>query len=293
MRQGSFIYKLLEILRDTSNHHLIHWSANGTKFTVTNKDEFATVILPRYFKHSNFASFVRQLHLYGFHKSSAVNSKASEFSHPKFIQGRDDLIYTISRRGKKSSKSIEPPAPLGPGMTEISIPSKTEDGNVDISVVMSLRKQLDDLKEENRMLNEKNKMMTEQMQHMQQDSNLGFDYNFPFGDPSAYSYPGYTETDNMSSGLFEDRFYSNNTPAISLPPVEIPSTNDMPMLSRHPSFENINNVPDVGEFGLPEQYDVHAFYNGFNDMGNMFYDVSEMDMDSGFYQPPNHFGYQF
>lgn len=49
------------MVEDESIQSLICWSGDDDQFTVFNKNEFAKIVLPRYFKHGNWASFVRQL----------------------------------------------------------------------------------------------------------------------------------------------------------------------------------------------------------------------------------------
>ncbi|NXY01414.1 HSF2 protein, partial [Pteruthius melanotis] len=77
---------------------------NGKSFLVLDERRFAKEILPKYFKHNNMASFVRQLNMYGFRKVVHVDSgvvkleRTVEFRHAYFRQGREDLLEHIKRK---------------------------------------------------------------------------------------------------------------------------------------------------------------------------------------------------
>lgn len=110
---SAFVTKLYTMLHDQTLSHLIWWSRlyqnDHHTFALLPGSEFATC-LTTYFKHGNVASFVRQLHMYGFHKvceanqnnpnSNLPNTTVWEFRHNSktFRRGDSSNLHLIKRR---------------------------------------------------------------------------------------------------------------------------------------------------------------------------------------------------
>nr|KIR88443.1 hypothetical protein I308_01510 [Cryptococcus tetragattii IND107] len=91
---------------DIAKTGLIYWSAKGTTFTCPNPTEFSKVVLPRYFKHNNWHSFVRQLNMYSYVNdiySTSTDPQAWEFRHSLFRRGEAHLLPSIKRKSSRSS----------------------------------------------------------------------------------------------------------------------------------------------------------------------------------------------
>ncbi|OQV00685.1 hypothetical protein CLAIMM_06150 [Cladophialophora immunda] len=134
-----FVQKLNSFLEDGRNTDLIRWSDDGNSFIVLDEDEFAKTLIPELFKHNNYASFVRQLNMYGFHKkvglsdnsmraSERKNKSPSEYSNPYFRRGHPDLLWLIQK-----PKNVGGPASKRKGKTDNDQNEEEADEYVDDS----------------------------------------------------------------------------------------------------------------------------------------------------------------
>ncbi|XP_075559825.1 uncharacterized protein LOC142591373 isoform X2 [Dermacentor variabilis] len=100
----AFLVKLWKLVEDEKCNDLISWSSSGQSFIIHNQIQFAKELLPLYFKHSNMASFIRQLNMYGFRKVANIDQglrsdrEEIEFFHNFFIRGQECLLELIKRK---------------------------------------------------------------------------------------------------------------------------------------------------------------------------------------------------
>ena len=114
----TFVHKLYnEIENNENNEFLIIWNSYDAdkSFIITDINNFTSQVLPRLFKHCNYASFVRQLNKYGFNKVKQTDldpslledqkcnptsnqSNINVFRNDFFQKDRLDLLPNIKRQ---------------------------------------------------------------------------------------------------------------------------------------------------------------------------------------------------
>nr|KYP54869.1 Heat stress transcription factor A-5 [Cajanus cajan] len=106
-----FLLKTYDMVDDSSTNDIVSWSSTNNSFVVWNPPEFARLLLPTYFKHNNFSSFIRQLNTYGFRK---IHPERWEFANDEFVKDQKHLLKNIHRRKPIHSHSHPPGSLVDP-----------------------------------------------------------------------------------------------------------------------------------------------------------------------------------
>jgi len=97
---AAFPLKLHEILTQielAGLSDIIGWLPHGRSFKIHHQQEFAALILPKYFVMTKKSSFLRQLNLYGFNRLCGGPDQGSYY-HEKFLRGMKFLCKRMNRQ---------------------------------------------------------------------------------------------------------------------------------------------------------------------------------------------------
>ncbi|XP_061369561.1 heat stress transcription factor B-2b-like [Gastrolobium bilobum] len=160
-----FVSKTYQLVDDHNIDDVISWNDAGSSFIVWKPTVFATDLLPKYFRHNKFSSFVRQLNSYGFRK---VAPDRWEFSNECFRRGKKLLLCEIQRG---NILSASPPAPLNAAVTAtvavpILSPSNSGEEEQVISSNSSSSRARAELLEESERLRKENFKLNKELEEM-------------------------------------------------------------------------------------------------------------------------------
>ena len=125
---AAFLEKLYDMLSDKANESSICWQPSGESFIILNVTELQTQVLPKFFKHQNMNSFVRQLNMYDFRKVTH-DPAHKEFRNPFFQRGRRDALVLIKRKVSANAATAPSPAPRSRALSA-TLPA-ADDADVD------------------------------------------------------------------------------------------------------------------------------------------------------------------
>ncbi|THH10250.1 hypothetical protein EW146_g8435 [Bondarzewia mesenterica] len=105
--QATFLTKLYALLERPENHHMIRWDPAGEHIIVERPEQLALHVLPSIYRQSRFASFSRQLNIYGFMRKVNLRNvdpaiddpDASTWSHPTLNRhSSPEVVANFKRR---------------------------------------------------------------------------------------------------------------------------------------------------------------------------------------------------
>ncbi len=103
----SFLEKLYAILSNDSYSEFIHWSPDGLSVIISDPNGLTKKVLPIFFKHHNFSSFVRQLNMYNFKKIKTSKKGEQKYMHKEFNESKNPNEIKLIKKRKPKTEPLE------------------------------------------------------------------------------------------------------------------------------------------------------------------------------------------
>ncbi|KAL7567258.1 hypothetical protein ACA910_016724 [Epithemia clementina (nom. ined.)] len=113
----AMLHAMLSLAEVDGYAHILSWQPNGRAFCVHHREQFVRRVLPLYFRQSHYASFQRQLNLYGFHRlNSSISFSKKQPAQPQQQQSKQDAedASTAAAGRAASSASVVATSPSPP-----------------------------------------------------------------------------------------------------------------------------------------------------------------------------------
>jgi len=137
----AFLNKLYGMVNAPETDPWVHWAEDGNSFIIPNNTALEEQVLGHHFKHNNFASFVRQLNMYGFHKVPHLNHgvlhnngipEVWEFNNPNFVRDDPAKMKFIFRKKGEAEKARSAAKHVRSSPTPNPQPSLTDPNDIAI-----------------------------------------------------------------------------------------------------------------------------------------------------------------
>lgn len=170
---------------DTCDTSVCSWSEDGETFIVKHPKKFEQEIIPQFFKHRKFSSFVRQLNFYAFRKIKtndsiridatleAATANYWRFFHPKFQRGKPEWLQEIKRSsstprgsGTKKAAGASTGATGKSGTNKVATPDAVESSAVVGEENIELKLEVTSLKERMEAMTKNIDMLTNLVQNV-------------------------------------------------------------------------------------------------------------------------------
>lgn len=110
LKSDTFPNVLHRMLSEEELGEIITWLPHGCSWKIRNKIRFVDEVIPKFFKHKNFKSFLRQVNGWGFIRINKGPDEGSYY-HKSFLRGKSSLVRSIIRplNFKANNRSEDPP----------------------------------------------------------------------------------------------------------------------------------------------------------------------------------------